>query len=487
MTVPPAVAARLNTALEHQEHKRIADAELTYKALIQDYPTNAAIYWYYGNMLHFSGRIKDAALLYHDCVLAGEGTAEIKGNALCNLGHLMQGWGKLDQAKGCWEYALKLDPKNSVALNNMGVMARWDRDMAKAQEYQSKALTISPNSAEAHFECAFIALTCGDLRRGFAEYEWRWKWEGFKQRRFMSHKPRWNGQKANGKTVLIWHEQGHGDSIQFIRYAKMAKAKSGATIRVLCPPELVELLKTVEGVDDVTCVYVEGYNDEGFDFHVPMLSLPRIFKTSLETIPADIPYILGGQPSPPSTVSAAPSDRQTINTSVTHMESPGAGVRQPNHGSAKLLRVGFVWAGRKEHAGDRWRSVEVDMFKPLFELPGIEWRSLQFGERAGEADKYLHVKHLGKTFKDFTCTVKALADLDLLISVDTSVIHLAGAMGVPVWALIPYSPDWRWMLSGDKSPWYPSMTLFRQDSRGDWAGVFERVRKELCTFALNHS
>lgn len=479
MTLTKDLADRLNSALEHQENRRIAEAEETFKGLINDYPNNAAILWFYGSMLHHHGRIKDAAQIYSDCVLAGGNDVDVKANALTNLGHLMQGWGKLDKAKGCWEYALKIDPKNACALNNMGVMARWDGDLAKAQEYQSKALAINPKNPEAHFECAFIALTCGDLRRGFIEYEWRWKWDKFTSRRFLSHKPKWNGQNCKGKTVLLTHEQGHGDTIMFIRYAKFVKER-GATVRVLCPPELVELIKTADGVDDVTCTYLEGYNDEGFDFHVPMLSLPRIFKTTLDTIPADIPYIFGGERTPTASRECGTTTNRQPSPLGSHMTAPGASAGQFNHGSANPFKVGIVWAGRKEHAGDRWRSVDVGLFKPLFDVPGTEWHSFQFGPRAREADKFLNVKRTSEKFKDFTDTARALREVDLLISVDTSVIHLAGATGRPTWALIPYSPDWRWLLSGDTTKWYPSMRLFRQDTRGDWATVFERVRKELC-------
>lgn len=476
----------LAAALEFHNANKFTEADAIYRRIVKEFPGWAPGLWNYARMLHSFPHIKEAlhraAQLYSATLKADGDFCDLKAEAFNGLGTIMLRWGRIDEGMECFRRTLALNPDHPHAHVNLGLAYRAMGDLTGASIHQTAALWKDPNHAEAHFESAFIRLTMGDLVGGFKEYEWRWKTPQFISARLNTERPRWEGENLNGRTIMLAYEQGLGDAIMFVRYAAMIKDVWPASyVRVWVPPELVPLMWWAKGVDE--SVNSEKDNDEEFDYHIPMLSLPRIFGTSLQTIPADTPYItLGGQTKHPiasrrgESPACPPSSGQAHeHTKTAHGECAG----QPYHGFTKLLRLGLVWAGRKEHSGDRWRSINIDLFKPLLEVPGIECHSLQFGERAREADKFLNINRVSEGFKDFTDTARALADIDLLISVDTSVIHLAGAMGVKTWALIPFSPDWRWMLSGETTPWYPTLRLFRQDKRDDWATVIERVRNEL--------
>ena len=244
---------------------------------------------------------------------------------------------------------------------------------------------------------------------------------------------------------MLTHEQGLGDSIQFIRYAKMVKAR-GARVRFLGLEPLRKLFVGVEGIDE----FLTASEDEDFDYHCPLLSLPKVFKTTLDTVPCDIPYV-----TPP----------------------PEEAIRY----YGKRLKVGIAWAGRPEHAKDQWRSITAKHFEPLMDVEGIEWVSLQIGPKASMvSDLPSCVYDYSKDILDFTDTARVIGhELDLVISVDTSLVHLAGALGKNVWMLTPFNPDWRWMLERTDSPWYPTMRLFRQPQLDDWDSVFSEVKTAL--------
>jgi hypothetical protein len=261
---------------------------------------------------------------------------------------------------------------------------------------------------------------------------------------------------------LIHTEQGLGDTIQFIRYAPLLAAR-GARVIVECPPDLADLLRTVAGVADV----VPRPNPlPPFDVHAAVLDLPRLFGTTLATVPANVPY-----------VTADPARGQKWFAKVTSSISVPPGPR-----------VGLVWSGNPKHANDRNRSIPLRAFEPLAALTHVTFFNLQKGPAAGQmSDSTLTLKLIDHTAKlhDFADTAALIAHLDLVITVDTSVAHLAGALAKPVWVLLPKVPDWRWMLDRADSPWYPTMRLFRQDAIGDWAGVVRQVKEELPTNLTN--
>ncbi len=439
---------------------------------------------------HFR-KLMEAGFAFTDVVMATGHFPIEKSFAVNNLGLIMQATDHMELALKSFAMALTLNPDNATILQNFGTAKMILGDWPVANEYFIKALAKNPKCAEARWNLALIALTFGDFRRGFINYESRWQCGTFTWRQLKTKRPQWKGQSLKGKTILLTHEQGFGDSIQFIRYAKMVKALGPAKVRYLCLPELVCVLKDVEGIDSVTefaDINRDGTaGDEDFDYHVPLLSLPKIFKTRLDTVPWDGPYVKIPRPHK--------------RCDKCQIEFKGLGRRRycPHcgdchceicNGSDHVLshsingkpypkhKIGIVWAGRKEHANDKNRSMTVDDLAPLFALDGFIWYSLQFGPRAQEVSKFTNV--YAPPLKSFADTAWWLNELDLIISVDTAAVHLAGAMGRPAWALLSQASDWRWMLDREDSPWYPTLRLWRQKTKGDWSEVIQRVKDELC-------
>jgi hypothetical protein len=300
---------------------------------------------------------------------------------------------------------------------------------------------------------ALSLLTLGQLSRGFAEYEWRWKRTGMSDARRNYRGRAWLGEFPIGqRTILLAAEQGLGDSIQFVRYAPLL-ARSGAKVVLEVQPELKSLLA---GVDGVTSCHARGETLPAYDVYCPLGSLPLAFKTEPATIPADIPYLRADE---------------------THLAK-----WQPIIEALPGKRVALAWAGHAKHPNDRNRSIALAQLEPLLTLDGISFVSVQRDLRGDDAAilaRHKSVTHMGDKLNDMADTAAVLALADLTIAVDTSVIHLAGAMGREAWVMLPFSPDWRWTLTGDHSPWYPRMRLFRQAKPGDWSGVIASLRDAL--------
>ncbi len=263
-------------------------------------------------------------------------------------------------------------------------------------------------------------------------------------------KPMWDGKAVKGKTVLVTCEQGFGDMIQFARYLPMVKAK-GANVVVEVQPELARLISTVAGVDRVIN---RGGPLPDHDFHAPMMSLPYLFGTDIDSIPADVPYVSAIDPS---------------------------AVQLPAN-LGRIKRIGIAWSGRPTHRNNRNRSAGFKHFVELLGLPGVAVFSLQKGPAAVEINEYgseALVTDLGGRVRDFADSAAVVSQLDLVITVDTALGHLAGALGKPVWIAMPFAPDWRWMRGRTDSPWYPTARLFRQKRPGAWDGVFSEIRRML--------
>ena len=336
--------------------------------------------------------------------------------------------------------SIQRDDGDPDACNNLGVALRLLGRFDEAEVSFEQALKLAPGHMDAHVNKAHSLLTEGNLAEGWAEHEWRLRRSdmarGFGQ-------PLWEGDDIKGKTILLWAEQGLGDTLQFLRYVPLVTAR-GAKVIVECHPLLRRLAAGVDGV-----VQVVDYNATcTFDLHLPLLSLPRIFETELSTIPSRVPYL----PVPEPMLLEASGD----------------------------TKVGLVWAGNPNHANDHNRSRPLQEFAPLAAVDKVAYFALQKGA-AGEqpAPAGLALTQLGPHLDDFYDTAAALAALDLLISVDTSVAHLAGALGRPVWLMLPNAADWRWLRIRDDTPWYPTMRLFHQDQDGSWQTVFETVAGEL--------
>lgn len=310
-----------------------------------------------------------------------------------------------------------------------------------------RLIDTNPVDADAHACLGICRLLIGDFKRGWPEYEWRLKTKSMAEP--PSGRPRWHGESLKDKTILIEAEQGHGDTIQFVRYLPRVKAL-GATIVLGCQPGLRSLLINSFDVDQVVC---QGDLAPRFDIETTLLSLPGIFQS--ETIPADVPYLRVPQG----------SGAQAIRAIAQY---------------SNLFRVGLVWAGGI-YTKDSHRSMKLEQFSVLFDIPKTKFVILQKGDATAELKAFSRdtIADISPYLGDFADTAAVVQELDLVISVDTSVAHLAGALGKPVWTMLPFAPDWRWMLNREDSPWYPTMRLFRQPKPGDWPSVIQRVAEEL--------
>ena len=372
-----------------------------------------------------------------------------------NLGRVLKRKNQLDAAIVEFGKAIEANPRYVRAYNNLGATLVEKKRLEEATRYFEKALSINPNFADAHFNLAIALLLQGKLTAGWEKYEWRWDSIQKSQKRDFKQLL-WDGTSLKGNTILVHTEQGFGDAIQFIRYVDLL-CDLDATVIVECQAELKPLFESIGRIDKLV---TEGEKTPNFDVHAPLLSLPHIFGTTLKTIPARIPYLFPG----------------TKTNSIFLSNNKHA------------FKIGIAWAGNSEHVNDHNRSIDLKRFGCLLDIRNCEFFSLQVGDHS--KDIKLHgysqiIKDLGKQFTDFHHTASAILQLDLVISVDTAVAHLAGALGKPVWTLLPFVPDWRWMLDRSDSPWYPSMTLFRQKEIGNWSPVFQQLKLVLTQCSQN--
>jgi len=369
-----------------------------------------------------------------------------------SLGVVLQLQGRLPEAISHYRAATALDPGFVKAHYNLANALLHSALYRDAIESAQTAIKYDPMHADAHWLLGMLLLQGGDFSSGWREYEWRWKASGFTSRIPDLGCRQWDGSPLGGRTLLIHMEQGRGDMIQFIRYASLA-AGMGGQIVVCALPELVSLLATVAGT---SLVVDRNGTLPVFDVHIPVQSLPYVFGTTLETIPGDVPYLR------PDPVKVAEWQRMFPD--------------------GRRFRIGLVWQGTPTHRDDHNRSCPLNEFVPLSGLAGVDFYSLQIGsgsEQIYSLPECMTVVDLTGRIQDFSDTAAMIANLDLMISVDTAVAHLAGALGKPVWTLLPYVPEWRWLLDRDDSPWYPTMRLFRQAAPGDWKSVFCQLRDEL--------
>ena len=368
-----------------------------------------------------------------------------------NLALALQTLGRIPDAIDSYHAALARRSLYLDALLGLGRALRQAGRTESAFHCFANVARLAPSNARAHWELGTTQLALGQFAEGWRGFEWRWQLPDFTTPHPRYAQPRWAGRDLAGQRIFLHCEQGYGDVIQFVRYAALVAARGGHVI-LGCPKPLQRLMETVPGVDEVV---ITRENLPPFDTHAPLMSLPLIFGTTLETIPATVPYI-----------------HPRVSTTKWVENGPGK-------------KVGIAWAGSSAHANDANRSLPPAFLKPLLTLPGIRWHSLQTGDAARVlaqpefAGPIVNVVDLGSRFGDFHDTAEAIRELDLVIAVDTAVAHLAGALGKPVWLLLPYEAEWRWMTARDDSPWYPTMRLFRQSSPGNWQELLERVGREL--------
>lgn len=443
--------AMSNLGLALQASGRADEAIAHFRNALRLAPDHPEILYNLGNACLETGRFTDALSSY-EAVLAivpdHAGALVNRGNALLRLNDPVK-------AMASYEAALSVMPGHPQILTNRGhVLRRLDRPDAALADFAA-ALAAAPQFAEAHFEAAMTRLSLGNFAAGWKAYEWRWKTGAFARQRRSFQAPLWLGDApVAGKTVLLHAEQGFGDTIQFIRYAPLLAGR-GANVICEVQPELQPLLSQLAGVT----VIAAGAALPPFDLHCPLLSLPLAFGTMPETIPATVPYL------------AASAER------LSHWRGRLSGQGR---------RAGFVWSGSASHNNDGNRSIALARLAPLFEKkPPLQCLSLQRELR--DADNEIlqglpHLVHLGGDLHDFVDTAAVISLLDVVVTVDTAVAHLAGALGKPVIILLPHAADFRWMRHRADTPWYPTAKLLRQPSLGDWDGVIDAVGEELRRF-----
>jgi tetratricopeptide (TPR) repeat protein len=430
----------LGVALANQE--RPVEAEACYRRALQLRPDYAEAHNNLGVALINQERPAEAEACYRRVLQLRPDDAE----AHSNLGNALAKQGKLSEAEASYRRALQLRPDYAEAHSNLGVALANQGRLGGAEASYRRALQFRPGDAEAHKNLGIALLLLGDFERGWPEYEWRWKCKELSHLSFP--KSPWDGSPLAGRTILLHAEQGLGDTLQFIRYAPLVMDRGGRVV-VACQRPLIRLLASCPGIDQLIA---KGEALPSFDIHAPLLSLPRIFSTTLSYIPAEVPYL------------------RADDVLVEHWRR--------ELGPIPSLKIGIAWQGRVEHPGDRHRSFRLAQFAPLSRLAGVRLFSLQKGpgtEQLREMADGFDVTDLGSRLDDFGDTAAVMKNLDLVITADSSPAHLAGALGVPVWVALPYASDWRWLLEREDSPWYPTMRLFRQSRWGDWDGVFDRI------------
>ncbi|MBR0687506.1 tetratricopeptide repeat protein [Bradyrhizobium manausense] len=410
---------------------------------------SAALYQMRGACLQEANRFAEAEADYERSIALDPSQAETHNN----FGLLHARLGRTEQAVACFDRALELRSDFSAVLNNKALALMNLQLLDDAFAAFHRSLAVDPGNAPTTYNLATLQLLTGDFERGWLGREARWKLPvGLPERGFSQ--PLWLGDRPiEGKTLLLHAEEGLGDAIQFARYAPMAAALGARVILEVQPP-IRQLLAGVPGVAD--CINRPSASSLAFDLHCPLGALPLLFGTRLDTIPLAESYV----PTPPAADVKARQDRL---------------------GPHDRFRVGLVWSGNPDHKNDHNRSMALPMLAPLLDCDA-QFVSLQKGIR--DQDRAFlgerpDIVDLAAQLTDFSETAALIGCLDLVISVDTSVVHLAGALGAPVWTMLPFNPDWRWLLNRDDSPWYRSMRLFRQPKRGDWASVVDSVGSEL--------
>jgi len=369
-----------------------------------------------------------------------------------DLGMAFIGQGEFEQACQEWRKAIQCDPSMVSAYANLGLALQNTGKYDESLAVFDAGMKIAPDDPDLHTNRAMTLLVMGQFEQGFRDYDHRWKTPAFADFGRDYGCPRWEGSDLFGKRLLIWHEQGLGDTIHFIRYAKTL-ANRGAEVIVEAPATLHRLLRTMP---EISRIISRDDPAPVIDFHTPLLRIPGLVGTTLASIPADVPYL------------SAPQELiDEWSARLAKHQSP---------------RVGLVWHGSPTNTLNAFRSIPLSSFLPLVRIPGVQFFSLQIGAGADQLRSVpfgAEIIDLAGFITDFADTAAAIANLDLVITRDTSVAHLAGAIGQPVWTILSYAPDFRWLRQRLDSPWYPTMRLFRQARMGDWQTPIQQAARSL--------
>lgn len=426
-----------------------SQAEALYRSALKLHPRSADTHNNLGVSLAAMRRHEEAADCYRRALELRPGSPL----ALNNLGNVLRTLGHIDEAMNCLGRAIAIRPDYAEAHNNLGISLMEIGRRADAMKCYEQALHLRPHYPEAHLNRSLAWLGEADFARGWTEYEWRWCGKDVKRRKLLQ--PLWSGERAANRTLFLYFEQGMGDTLQFIRYAQLARPRVGRLVVEVQAP-LVPLVSRCRGIDQVI---PSGATSPICDFQLPLMSLPGAFGTQLDSIPADIPYIF--------------PDAERVRA------------WQGRLADCQGFKIGIGWQGNPQYRGDRQRSIRVEEFAPLAAVPNVRLISLQKGDGARQLAKpqrpfpIVQFDDLDAAGGAFMDTAAILANIDLLVTSDTALAHLGGAMGVETWIALPFAADWRWFRDREDSPWYPTVRLFRQQARGDWRSVFERIAAEV--------
>lgn len=456
----------LGTALWQQ--RRPIEAEETYRKACRLRPNDYRTLNNLGMAVYEQRRMDEAAECYRQALRVKPDGYQ----ATTNLAVTLSDEGLFDEAMNWLERALELEPHSAFVLQNIGMnlgrQGRWHEAIA----YYQKALEREPDCAPVHRNLANALLAVGDYERGWIEYEWRLRCQPHPG--FQINRTFWSGDVLPDRTILLHAEQGYGDNLQFLRYAALVKRRVGRVL-VLAPPALLQLAARCRGVD---LAFTAGTYTPVCHVHAPLLSLPGIFGTTLETVPADVPYLMVDQV-------LADHWRDVVAKTIADDSGnfPHGADAPGNSRSARPFLVGVAWQGSTGTYPGRWKSFPLASLAPLAAVPGVRLISLQVGEgteQLGAAQTMFPIIELpGRRGRDFMETAAIMKQLDLIISPDTAVAHLAGALGLPTWVALSTIGEWRWLAGGDKCLWYPTARWFQQTKFGAWYDVFQRMAAEL--------
>ena len=426
-----------------------------YKRVIQLKPDHAKAYNNLGTALKELGQTTEAIENYRQTIRLTPDFAE----AYNNLGIALKDEERLEEALESYNQAIKIKPDYATAYSNMGAALHLEGQYDEAIENYEKAIQLTTKHAGARWNRSLLLLLKGRYTEGWKEYEYRRKTDSIKFAYPHTYEePRWDGANFTGKRLLVHYEQGLGDNLLFVRYLPMVKARGG-TVIFETPKPMYGLLKNSKAIDELIEKTPGSKPNVDFDLYVSLMDLPGIFETTVETIPAEVPYL-----------HAEPEKVEHWRKRFTE----------------KGFKVGLVWGGRPTRANEiftlQYRSCALEYLEPLAEIDTVKLYGLQKGppaEQVKKLSKKIIISNFGEEFQDFTDTAAAIENLDLGISIDTSVAHLAGAMGKPTWVLLKFDADWRWLLEREDCPWFPTMRLFRQKKNEHWNVVIKRVAEEL--------
>jgi tetratricopeptide (TPR) repeat protein len=452
---PDFAGAYSNLGTSLQELGHLDEAIAVYRNAIALQPEFAMAHLNMGVALREQGKFAEAVVAYRRALAIQPDYDQ----AYVNLGAALLDLNEAEAAIEACRRAIAVNPAMAVSYCNLGAAYKALNRLGEAEDAYRRAVAASPDFPEAHFCLAQILLLRGSYESGWAEYAWRWKLKEYGWLETLHGafaQPAWAGEPLAGKTILVYAEQGFGDTIQFVRYLPRLRRQGARVVLAVQPP----LTKLLHGLDGITIIPLDEKPLPPFDVHCALLNLPAGFGTTLDSIPADIPYL-----------AADPVDV----------------CRWRDRIRGRGLLVGLVWAGNPSQRGDRMRSPRLAAMAPLFEVPDVQFIGLQLG--AGRQDLIAHPPppnflDLGPEITNFADTAAIVAGLDLVISSCTAPLHLAGALGVPVWGVIPFAPHFVWQLECVDSPWYPTLRLYRQEQPGrDWGTTIDRLAADLNVLA----